>query len=1126
MKHSASFARHLILVSFLSLCLLSSQTGMGQCTSPPATPGAIFGTITECPGALDTFGIQLVSGATSYTWTLPGGWTRTDSVTNAFYTAMSATAGSSGTVSVTANNTCGSSSPQTLTVTVGSVPATPGAISGNASPCSGILDTFIVAAVSGAISYTWTLPNGWTGTSTRDTIIATVGSSGGTVSVKANNTCGSSAAATLTTTVNTAPATPGTIRGTTTFCNGNLDTFSIAAVSGATSYTWTLPNGWTGTSTIDTIHVTAGSAGGNISVTANNGCGSSTPASVAVTPNSTPAVPGSIFGTATECAGALDTFGIQLVSGATSYTWTLPGGWTRTDSVTNAFYTAISATAGSSGTVLVTANNSCGSSAAQSLPVSVLSAPVTPGAITGPTSSCSGVLDTFTIAPVNGATTYTWSLPNGWTGTSTTDTIIATAGSAGGTVSVTAGNRCGTSSAQTLVVTMAAAPPTPGAISGTDTLCSGVLDTFIVAPVSGATSYIWTLPNGWTGTSTTDTIIATAGTSSGNVTVKASNGCINSPAQTLAVVVNTAPATPAAIISRSAGCSAGSPDTFSVAAVSGATSYTWTLPNGWTGTSTTNTIISAIGTSAGTVSVTANGACGNSGPQTLAVTVGGAPATPTAILGSAIACGAGSTDSLYVAPVSGATSYTWTLPFGWSGSSTSNYIVATAGSNGGIVTVKANNNCGSSSLQTLAVTIGSAPVTLGSITSRTSSCSTGSQDTFSVAPVNNATSYTWSLPNGWTGTSTTNTIISTIGVNGGTVSVTANNSCGSSAPSILSVTASAALPTPGPISGESVICSGGQYTYSIAPVSGATSYTWTLPRSWTGTSTTTSIVANSDSVAGYVTVVARSGCSSSLPQTLAVSTTSLVPPLPGIIGGPSSVCAGTTDSFYVTPVTRTSVYTWTLPNGWTGTSATNSIIATAGSAGGVITVTAQNGCGTSSAQTKTDTVNPLPQVVFDFNKNPVCDGRPNVVILNAGTPSGGDYTGPGVSGNTFFSTTSLNPGNYVLTYTYTDVNGCTASDTANLNVINCVGIDNIDADQIGVYPNPFSDAITISTNGNYGNGTAVLTDATGREVKRIDFNAGEMSILLNTSSLTGGMYMLGIYVESKLVAVKKLVRAE
>ena len=1125
MKHSASFARHLFLVSFLSLCLLSSQTGMGQCTSPPATPGAIFGTLTECPGALDTFGVQLVSGATSYTWTLPGGWTRTDSVTNAFYTAISATAGSSGTVSVTANNSCGSSAPQTVSVTVGTLPATPGTISGNASPCSGRLDTFIVAAVSGAISYTWTLPNGWTGTSTTDTIIATSGSSGGTVSVKANNTCGSSAAATLTTTVNSAPATPGAISGTLTFCRGNLDTFSVASVSGATSYTWTLPNGWTGTSTIDTIYVTAGSSGGNITVKANNACGSSAPASVAVTPNSTPAVPGAIFGTATECAGALDTFGIQLVSGATSYTWTLPGGWTRTDSVTNAIYTAISATAGSSGTVSVTANNTCGSSAPQTLAVTVSAVPSTPGAISGPTSACSGSLDTFSVAAVSGATTYTWSLPNGWTGTSTRDTIIATAGSVGGTVSVTAGNSCGTSSAQTLVVTQPTAPATPGVISGRDTLCSGGLDTFYIAPVNGATSYFWTLPNGWTGTSASDTIIATAGSAGGTVLVRANNGCTSSSAQTFNVVVNTAPATPGAISSRAAGCIAGSADTFSVAAVNGATSYTWTLPNGWTGTSTTNTIISTVGSSGGTVSVTANGTCGNSAAQTLAVSVG-APATPIAILGSSIACGAGSRDSLYVTPISGATSYTWTLPFGWTGSSTTNSIVATAGSNGGIVTVKANNNCGSSSLQTLAVTIGSAPGTVGSITSRASACSTGSPDTFSVAPVSGATSYTWTLPNGWTGTSTTNTIIATIGASGGTVSVTANNSCGSSAPSTLAVTASAALPTPGPISGESVICIGGQYTYSIAPVNGAITYTWSLPHGWTGTSTTTSITVTSDSTAGYLTVVARNGCASSLPVALPVSTTTLVPPTPGIIGGPPNVCAGSTDSFYVTSVTRTSSYTWTLPNGWTGTSTTNSIIATVGSTGGVITVTAQNGCGTSSAQTKTDTVNPLPQVVFDFNKNPVCDGRANVVILNMGTPSGGNYTGQGVSGNTFFNTTSLSPANYVLTYTYTDQKGCSASDTANFDVVNCVGIDNIDADQIGVYPNPFSDAITISTNGSYSNGTAVLTDATGREVKRIDFNAGEMNILVNTSSLTGGMYMLGIYVESKLIAVKKLVRAE
>ena len=142
------------------------------------------------------------------------------------------------------------------------------------------------------------------------------------------------------------------------------------------------------------------------------------------------------------------------------------------------------------------------------------------------------------------------------------------------------------------------------------------------------------------------------------------------------------------------------------------------------------------------------------------------------------------------------------------------------------------------------------------------------------------------------------------------------------------------------------------------------------------------------------------------------------------------------------------------------------------------------------------------------------------------TPAGGDYSGPGVTGNTFFSTDALSAGNYVLTYTYTSPAGCTASDTANFNVITCAGIINTGADQIGVYPNPFTDEITINTNGSYGNGTAILSDAAGREVKRIEFNAGVMSVQINTSSLTGGMYLLSISVGGKLIEVKKLVRTE
>jgi hypothetical protein len=80
-----------------------------------------------------------------------------------------------------------------------------------------------------------------------------------------------------------APAQPGTITGNTSVTAGSSQTYSVAAVSGATSYTWTLPSGWSGTSTSTSINTTAGSTGGNISVKANNSCGASTARTLAVT---------------------------------------------------------------------------------------------------------------------------------------------------------------------------------------------------------------------------------------------------------------------------------------------------------------------------------------------------------------------------------------------------------------------------------------------------------------------------------------------------------------------------------------------------------------------------------------------------------------------------------------------------------------------------------------------------------------------------------------------------------------------------------------------------------------------------------------------------------------------------
>jgi hypothetical protein len=53
---------------------------------------------------------------------------------------------------------------------------------------------------------------------------------------------------------------------------GSINVYTVSASPGATSYVWTLPSGWTGSSTTTSISTTAGSNGGDISVKSANGC--------------------------------------------------------------------------------------------------------------------------------------------------------------------------------------------------------------------------------------------------------------------------------------------------------------------------------------------------------------------------------------------------------------------------------------------------------------------------------------------------------------------------------------------------------------------------------------------------------------------------------------------------------------------------------------------------------------------------------------------------------------------------------------------------------------------------------------------------------------------------------------
>lgn len=579
--------------------------------------------------------------------------------------------------------------------------------------------------------------------------------------------------------------------------------------------------------------------------------------------------PGSISGSTSTCSGTSSTYSIATVSGATSYSWILPSGW-----VGFSFTNSISITAGStSGTITVIANNACGPSPAQTLTIAISgSVPATPGIINGNSTLCSGSSNTYDVAPVAGATSYIWTLPSGWLGSSTVDSIAATAGTTSGSISVKASNSCGTSSAQTIIAIISGSiPSTPATISGITLICSGSSNTYNAASVSGATNYIWTLPNGWTGSSTTNSISTSASATSGTISVVANNNCGSSAAKTLIVSVDAAvPVITGTISGLDTVCS-GSSNTYSITAVSGATGYTWTLPNGWTGTSTTNSITTTVNSTSGTVSVTANNSCGSSVAQTLSVTIGGSiPATPGTISGTSTIC-AGISNTYSIATVNGATSYIWTLPGDWTGSSTANYITTTVGAASGAVSVKATNSCGTSAAQTLLTSVSvSVPGTPGLISGMEAVCA-GTANTYSIATVSDATSYTWTLPTGWSGTSSTNSIITTAGSTGGTISIMANNACGSSTAKTLLIAVSASIPAaPGIISGNDTVCQGSSNTYSVQAVPEATTYTWTLPNAWTGSSTSTSVTTTANSSSGTISIQAGNVCGTSSSQIISI----------------------------------------------------------------------------------------------------------------------------------------------------------------------------------------------------------------------------------------------------------------
>ena len=552
-----------------------SVTPTNGCTSGVARTLAIVvsSAVPSMPGAFTTSSPSVCQGqyvlsyiipndpTVTYNWSYSGTGATINGTTASILVSFSATA-TGGNLSVTATNACGTGPARVLAITVNAPPALPGTITGNTAICPGTTNAYSIAAVSGAISYTWAFPSGWTASPASTTnSINLISSASGNVSVYANSAACSSPVQSLS--VNSGvPLTPGSITGNASTCSGLSATYSVVTVNGATSYTWSQPTGWTGTSTTNSITYSSAGVAGNISVTANNSCGSSTSAaSKAITITSVPAQPTLISGLAAACVGVAYTYGAPSVSGATSYTWTVPVGWTVTPSTTNSMSVTPSATA-VNGDITVVANNACGPSLSKSLAVTVGVVAAQPGAFTAaPALVCtgtSGTAVTYTVPSVTGVT-YTWSYSGtgaalGSSGNSNSVVFNFNSGSTSGSISVTGSSTCGVSIARTVAVTVGTTVQ-PGAFTtSTNSVCPGQSNVSYVVPNDPGLTYAWT----YSGEATT--IAASANTAvlsfgaaatGGTLSVTATNTCGIGAPRTSTITVTPNPAKPSIIVDTS-----------------------------------------------------------------------------------------------------------------------------------------------------------------------------------------------------------------------------------------------------------------------------------------------------------------------------------------------------------------------------------------------------------------------------------------------------------------------------------------------------------------------------------------------------------------------------------------------
>ena len=1124
--NSASFSTTTLTSGSNVSCILTSSEGCA--TASPATSNVITMVVNPnlpasvsiaaspsgaiCAGTSVTFTASPTNGGSSpsYNWQVNGSSVGTGT------TYTSSTLATSDVINcvMTSNATCATGSPATSNIIAMIVnPNVPASISIAASPagaiCTGTSVTFTASPVNGGSSPTYQWRVNGTGVGTGASYTSTTLTNGDVVScvMTSNASCATGSPATSNSvTMSVNPSLPVGVSiaavPSGSICSGTNVTFTATGTNAGSSptYAWAV-NGISAGSNMATFSSNTLANGDVVTctLTSNLSCTSGNPAtSNAISMTVTPSMPASVSISASPtgaiCEGTPVNFTASPVNGGTtpSYQWMINSVVVSAGNT----YTSSGIINGDVISCSMTSNLGCvtGSPAtSNSLTMSVNStAPVSASIIASPSGAvCPGTNVTFVAVATNGGSSpsYQW-LVNGTPNGTTSMTFSSSSLNDADQVSciVTSNASCaGGSPATSNIITMSVTPVVAAAVNISATpagsICQGTPVTITATPSGGGTSpaYQWVM-NGVVVGNGTSYSSSTFADNDQVICVMASNAscATGSPAISNPLIMDVNPilAVGVSISANPAGtvCS-GTTVTFTANAIDAGANptYQWKInginvggnsPTYTNGALSTGDIVSCT--------LTATAPCATGSPASsnvISMNIVPSVAVSVSIAASPSETICSGTSVTFTASPSneGTTpTYQWLINGVYAGSGLTLTTSALANGDNVKCILTSSEICPSGSPATsniINMVVNPSVVAGVSIVSDASAtvCQ-GTLVTFTATPVNEGVSpsYQW-MVNGLS-VGSDNPIYSTTALaNGDIVScrLTSSEVCASNSPVLsnaITVVVSPTLPVSLTIEAlpTNVICEGTEVTFSAVPTNSGLSpvYQWYLNGTAVGINTSTytsSTLATGDVVNCVLTSSAV--CAVGSPAT-SNSVTMTVNPVPiAEAGNAQTTCSNVP---VVLGATGGDTYAWSI--GEVGDTIT---VNPQTSTTYIVTVTT-NGC--SSYDFVDVLVLTAPTV--DLGMDIILCGNQSIT-LNAGAGNQSYLWTNGSTGQTLIvDSTNFGLGAHAYGVDVTAFNGCHGTDTINVTLQSCAGIDDVaDGFQIIFYPNPVHDVLTVSIEG-------------------------------------------------------------